>query len=86
MQYDVVPGTTIHWGFIAGSVVTLNSSLGLQGDLGVAGIAEAPGSEPDVPYIRNEELIAPVVLAIQQLSAQLTQLQTDFDAYVATHP
>lgn len=86
MQYDVVPGTTVHWGFIAGSVVTLNVSLGLQGNLGVAGIAGTGDPTPDVPYIRNEELLAPVVLAIQQLSAQLTQLQTDFDAYVATHP
>lgn len=77
-----VPGTTTHWGFVPGNIVTLNESMGLQGNLGVAGI----DPDSDEPFIRNEELIAPVVLAIQQLAGQLEALQTAFDNYVATHP
>jgi hypothetical protein len=80
-----VIGTTVHWGFRASDVVALNESLGYQGSMGVAGIAEVPGYAEE-PWIRQEELIPPLVLAVQQLSQQLTDLQTAFDDYVATHP
>lgn len=81
-----IPGTTTHWGFMADDVVALNQSLGLQGELGVAGVASEGIGSQEFPWIRNEELLPPVVLAIQQLSAQLDDLQAAFDAYVATHP
>lgn len=81
-----VAGNTIHWGFRATDVLALNQSLGLLGNMGVAGVVDNPAPTPDEPWIRQEELIPPLVLAVQQLSQQLTDLQTAFDDYVAAHP
>lgn len=86
LQVTPVQGSTTHWGFVPSTVVSLNESLGYTGQLGVAGYNNSEGGLEDLPFIRNEELIAPVVLAIQQLSAQLDELRAEYDAYVAAHP
>lgn len=82
-QVTPIPGTTVHWGILAQDLQAAQSTLGLQGLLGVYGGGENPG-EP--LYVSQEELIAPMIQAIQDLSAQLNQLQQDFDDYVAAHP
>lgn len=78
-----VPGSTIHWGILAQDLQVAQIDLGLQGELGVYGGGENPGESM---WVSQEELIAPMIQAIQELSAQLTQLQADYDAYVASHP
>jgi hypothetical protein len=81
---EPIVGTTVNWGFRPSAVVELNASLGYLGNLGVAGVNLSP--EGDEAYLSYEQLIAPMVKSIQQLSQQLTDLQTAFDDYVADHP
>lgn len=88
-QVSPVAGITPHWGFTAQSVQLTLDNLGFTGNLGVV----EGGDLGESLGIRYEELVAPLVLAVQQLSAQnlatqnqLDTLQTAFDNYVATHP
>lgn len=78
-----VPGTTAHWGVSSENLETACASLGLTGNLGVFTTDEVT-DEPN--GVRLEELVAPLILAVQQLSDQYDDLRQEFDNYVATHP
>lgn len=77
-----IAGTTTHWGITSEDLQSVTSSLGLGANLGV--YVEGQDGAPD--GVRMEELIAPLILSVQQLSTALDDLQTAFDAYVAAHP
>jgi hypothetical protein len=74
-------GVRTHLGFLAQDVrESLNND-----NIGVWSLADK--NDPDsLQALRYEELIAPMTKAIQELSAKLDALSTEFAAYKASHP
>lgn len=90
VTYTPIPGTTQFWGISVEDTLTTLTSLGLTGNYGVTPDDPETG---DSAGIRITEFIAPLIKAVQELSAsndalqsQLDTLQTAFDSYVASHP
>ena len=69
---DSVPGTRTHWGFIAQDVKSVVDSTGVD----FAGWTLADPDDPDsIQSLRYTEFIAPLVKAVQELTARVKALE-----------
>lgn len=98
-QIIVEPGSTTSWGLTTDNLLSALAASGLQGNYAVFNpgftdpIDDPNGDNDAEPLIAYGELILPLIIAVQQLSAnndalqlQLETLQTTLDDYISTHP